>query len=327
MTRSIQATTPQDPASAVEVATQIEDTVSRVIRGKRDVIRLLLTALVARGHILIEDIPGVGKTTLARALAASVGGTFRRIQFTSDLLPSDIVGVAVYDQHKGSFDFKPGPIFANIVLADEINRTTPRTQSSLLEALNEGQVTVDTHTHPLDDPFLVIATQNPIEHFGTYPLPESQLDRFLLRVQVGYPPPQDERQVVAERRAGDPVAALSPVVSIETIRELQERVDDIHADDTILDYVLEVVEASRQTPFLALGVSTRGAIAWYRAAKAFALLAGRDYCTPDDVKHLAMPVLAHRVLLAGPSEGAAPGHRKDVEAILAELLDRVAVPL
>ena len=327
MTRSIQAPTPQDPASAVEVTTKIEDAVSRVIRGKRDVIRLLLTALVARGHVLIEDIPGVGKTTLARALAACVGGTFRRIQFTSDLLPSDIVGVAVYDQHKGSFDFKPGPIFANIVLADEINRTTPRTQSSLLEALNEGQVTVDTHTYPLDDPFLVIATQNPIEHFGTYPLPESQLDRFLLRVQVGYPPPQDERQVVAERRAGDPVAALSPVVSIEAIRALQERVDDIHADDTILDYVLEVVEASRQTPFLALGVSTRGAIAWYRAAKAFALLAGRDYCTPDDIKHLAMPVLAHRVLLAGPSEGAAPGHRKDVEAILAELLDRVAVPL
>lgn len=313
--------------SPAETAALIETAVGKVIRGKGHVVRLLLTALLARGHVLIEDIPGVGKTTLARALAACLGGSFRRIQFTSDLLPSDILGVSVYDRRSERFDFKPGPIFANVVLADEINRTTPRTQSSLLEALNEGQVTVDSTTHTLADPFLVIATQNPVEHFGTYPLPESQLDRFLLRVQVGYPEQDAERQVIAERSGYDPLAALEPVVTPAQICDLQRQVDTVHADETLLDYVMSVVEATRRSAYLALGVSTRGAIAWYRAAKAFALLAGRDYCLPDDLKELAMSVLAHRVVLSGPQQGAIGGGRGDAEQVLSEILERAAVPL
>jgi MoxR-like ATPase len=332
--QAIDSKRPAQPAPA-EIATQVIQTVARVIRGKEQVTRLLLTALIARGHVLIEDIPGVGKTTIARALAACLGGSFQRIQFTSDLLPSDILGISVYDQSSGRFEFKPGPIFANIVLADEINRTTPRTQSSLLEALNEGQVTVDAQTHTLGLPFMVVATQNPVEHFGTYPLPESQLDRFLLRVQIGYPEGQDERQVIAERRGDDPVAAIEPAISVDQVVELQQRVDDVHADATLLDYVMAVVEGTRQSSYLALGVSTRGAIAWYRAAKAFALLEGRDYCTPEDLKQLAMPVLAHRVLLSGPASQLAGtssaleggGGRAEAEQILAEILERVPVPL
>ncbi|PID39163.1 MAG: ATPase [Proteobacteria bacterium] len=327
----METTRERAPAPA-EIATRVERAVAQVIRGKQEITRLLLTALIARGHVLIEDIPGVGKTTIARALAACLGGRFQRIQFTSDLLPSDILGISVYDQSAGRFEFKPGPIFANIVLADEINRTTPRTQSSLLEALNEGQVTVDAQTHTLDAPFMVVATQNPVEHFGTYPLPESQLDRFLLCLEIGYPEGEDERKVIAERRGDDPVVAIEPVVSVSQIVALQQQVDAIYADPSLLDYVMAVVESTRQSNHLALGVSTRGAIAWYRAAKAFAMLAGRDYCSPDDLKQLAMPVLAHRVLLSGPAAqlggvGALDGGRADAEQILAEILERVPVPL
>jgi MoxR-like ATPase len=312
-----------DPRDAMQ---RIETAVGRVIRGKREVTRMLCTALIARGHVLIEDVPGVGKTTLARALAACLGGTFRRIQFTSDLLPADILGVSVYNQQDGQFSFKPGPIFAHIVLADEINRTTPRTQSSLMEVLNEGQVSVDASTHALEDPFMVIATQNPVEHFGTYPLPESQMDRFLLRLQVGYPDVTEERRAVRERGGFDPVQSIEPVVAIEQIRHLQQLVDQVSVEESLLDYVMTIVEETRRSPFLALGVSTRGAIAWYRAAQAYALLEGRHYCVPDDIKLLALPALAHRVMLANHPEPSVRG-RGEAEQVIGEILQRVSVPL
>ncbi len=245
-----------------EVVDRIEGAISPIIRGKSEVIRLLLAALFAKGHVLIEDVPGVGKTTLARVLARCLGGTFRRIQFTSDLLPSDILGVSIYNQQRGTFDFKPGPIFANLVLADEINRTTPRTQSSLLEALNEGQISVDNQTHTLEDPFMVIATQNPLEHFGTYPLPESQMDRFLLRISMGYPALPDEKRVVAERGGYDPLEGIGPVIETEQIRIIQHQVDKVRVDPALLDYVMAVVTETRRSSFLTLGISTRGANAW-----------------------------------------------------------------
>jgi MoxR-like ATPase len=310
-----------------EVVARIEQLVGRVIRGKTEVTRLLLTSLFARGHVLIEDVPGVGKTTLARAVARSVGGTFRRIQFTSDLLPSDILGVSVYSPERGAFEFKPGPIFANVVLADEINRTTPRTQSSLLEAMGEGQVSVDNKSYSLDHPFIVIATQNPLEHFGTYPLPESQMDRFLLRVSMGYPAPPDERRVIAERGGGDPLEGLQPVVDVDQILAIQDRVDKVRVDPSLLDYVLAVVGETRRSPFLALGVSTRGGISWYRAAQAHALVNGRDYCTPDDLKRLALPCLVHRVLLAAPTQESIRRTREEAEQVISEVLERVAVPI
>jgi MoxR-like ATPase len=309
-----------------ELVGRIEQVIGRIIRGKAEVVRLLLTALFARGHVLIEDIPGVGKTTLARALAGCLGGTFRRIQFTSDLLPADILGVSIYNQESGTFEFKPGPIFANVVLADEINRATPRTQSSLLEALNEGQVSVDNVTHPLDDPFIVVATQNPLEHFGTYPLPESQMDRFLLRVSMGYPAPPDERQVIAKRGGYDALEGLQPVVEPGQVCQFQQQVDTVHVDPALLDYVMAVVSETRRSPFLALGVSTRGAISWYRAAQAFALVNGRDYCLPDDFKRLALPSLAHRVVMAAPQESLGRT-REEAEQVLTEVLERVAIPL
>jgi MoxR-like ATPase len=309
-----------------EVAGRVEQVVGRVIRGKSEVVRQLLTALFARGHVLIEDVPGVGKTTLARVLARCLGGTFRRIQFTSDLLPSDILGVSVFNQKTGDFEFKPGPIFANIVLADEINRTTPRTQSSLLEALNDGQVSIDTNTFPLDDPFMLVATQNPLEHFGTYPLPESQMDRFLLRVSMGYPAPPDERRVIAERGGYDPVEAIQPVVDVEQICEIQQHVDKVRVDPALLDYVMGVVAETRRSPFLSLGVSPRGAIAWYRSAQALALVGGRDYCLPDDFKRLALPCLAHRVVTASPQESLGRT-REEAEHVIGEILERVAIPL
>jgi MoxR-like ATPase len=309
-----------------ELAARIEQAVGRVIRGKGEVVQRLLTALFARGHVLIEDVPGVGKTTLARALAQTLGGTFRRIQFTSDLLPSDILGVSVFNQKTGDFEFKPGPIFANLVLADEINRTTPRTQSSLLEALNEGQISIDNQTRPLDDPFMLVATQNPLEHFGTYPLPESQMDRFLLRINMGYPSPPDERRVIAERGGYDMVDTLQPVADLEQVCEVQRLVDKVQVDPALLDYVMAVVAETRRSPFLALGVSTRGSIAWYRSAQALALVEGRDYCLPDDLKRLALPCLAHRVVMAAPQESLGRT-REEAEQVIGEILERVGIPL
>lgn len=300
--------------------------VCAVLRGKRQVVDLALTALLARGHILIEDVPGVGKTTLARALARSVGGSFRRIQFTSDLLPADVIGVSVYDQREGRFVFRPGPLFANVVLADEINRTTPRTQSALLEAMAEGQVSVDGRTHVLDRPFLVIATQNPQELAGTYPLPESQMDRFLLRLRIGYPDRSHELALLAERNGGDPVEALRPAISAEALRALQSAVDSVRVDEALLHYAMDVVEQTRRSTALALGVSTRGALAWVRAARAYAVVRGRPYCVPDDFKELAGPALAHRVLPADDTGESVAWTCQAAERALADILGSVRVP-
>jgi MoxR-like ATPase len=312
-------------AEAREALEQLAANVALVIRGKDETIKLCITALLARGHLLIEDIPGVGKTTLARALAASVGGSFRRIQFTSDLLPSDIVGVSMFKANKQEFEFRPGPIFSNIVLADEINRTTPRTQSALLEAMSEGKVSVDDVTHELPDPFLVVATQNPAEHFGTYPLPESQMDRFLLRIRIGYPTAEQERLILRERGATDPVARLEAVIDHDTLSVLQDAVESVTISDALLDYAMSFVEQTRKSPRLEVGVSTRGAIAWYRAAQARAMVDGRDFCVPDDFKGLAVPALAHRVVLNSAHDSLAAS-REEAEAAIAEIAARIPIP-
>lgn len=299
--------------------------VDSVFQGKKRVVELAVTSLIAGGHLLLEDVPGVGKTLLARAMAASLGLSFSRIQFTSDLLPSDITGVNVYDQRSGQFTFKRGPIFANIVLADEINRTAPRTQSSLLEAMAEQRVSIDDVTHELEAPFLVFATQNPLESHGTYPLPESQLDRFLMRLSVGYPARIVERELLRTRTAVDPVNALKPVMSASELLGLQAKVDEVRFDDSLVDYVMDIVEATRSTARLAVGVSTRGALALQRAARAHALVTGRTYATPDDVKSLAGPVLSHRVSL-GTGESAVGSTRDAAESVLRELVARVEAP-
>jgi MoxR-like ATPase len=306
-------------ADAASLIRRLEENVGRALVGKREAVRLAVIGLLARGHLLIEDVPGVGKTTLAAALARSIGAGFQRIQFTSDLLPSDILGVSVWEPGRGEFVFKPGPLFTNIVLADEINRTTPKTQSSLLEAMNEAQVSLDHSTHPLPRPFMVLATQNPREYEGTYPLPESQLDRFLLRIRIGYPGLADEK-VILRGASGSDVAALVPVLDAGDVVTLQEAADRVRADDSVLDYVMALVTATRTSPLLALGVSPRGALALLRAARAEALADGRDYLVPDDVKRLAVPALAHRVIaralgadaIGGAGESAVRGILQDV---------------
>jgi MoxR-like ATPase len=301
---------------------RLEANLSRALVGKADVVRLAIVGLLAKGHLLIEDVPGVGKTTLAAALARSLGAGFQRIQFTSDMLPSDVLGVAVYEPDKHEFVFKPGPIFTNIVLADEINRTTPKTQSSLLEAMNETQVSLDHTTYPLPRPFMVLATQNPREHAGTFPLPESQLDRFLLRIRIGYPSEADERTIL--RGAGTPVVdTLETVLDAGDVVELQDATEQVRADDSVVDYVLSIVTATRRSRLLALGVSPRGSLALLRAARAHALADGRDYLVPDDVKRLAVPALAHRVLLIGP---AADGAGQGAEAVIRTIVQDIPVP-
>ena len=304
---------------------RLRENVERALRGKPALVETVIAAFLARGHVLVEDVPGVGKTTLARALAQSIGCKFTRIQFTSDMLPSDILGVTIYDREHSRFEFKPGPIFSNIILADEINRTTPKTQSCLLEAMNEQQVSIEGETYHLEAPFLVIATQNPHEFFGTYPLPESQLDRFLIRVRIGYPAPEVERGIFADQNIEDTVARLRPVVGAEEVLELQRRVDDVRFDDAILDYVMRIVAESRSTPLLSLGVSTRGGIMLHRAARARALVKGRDFVVPDDVKEMAIPVLAHRVVAGQRDAGVVD--RSEGERVIADLLERIPVPI
>ncbi len=307
-------------ARTLDLIRRLEGSVAQALVGKPDVIRLAIIGLLARGHLLIEDVPGVGKTTLAAALARSIGGGFQRIQFTSDMLPSDIIGITVYQPDRGEFVFKPGPLFTNIVLADEINRTTPKTQSSLLEAMNEAQVSLDHSTFPLPRPFMVLATQNPLEYEGTHPLPESQLDRFLLRIRIGYPAASDEKAIL---RGGGAAAAesLVPVLTGAELLELQEQVEKVRADDSVLDYLMALVAATRSAPLLRLGVSPRGALALLRAARARALTDGRDFLVPDDLKTLAVPALAHRVLLK-----SAPGSDVDGDAVMAAIADAIPVP-
>jgi len=302
----------------------LETNIARALVGKPDVVRLAIVALLASGHLLIEDVPGVGKTTLAHALARSLGLAFQRIQFTSDLLPSDILGVSVFDPRKAEFEFRPGPIFANIILADEINRTTPKTQSSLLEAMNESQVSLDHHTYRLPQPFMVLATQNPLEYHGTHPLPESQMDRFLLRIRVGYPDEAHERQLLRGAGAAS-VERLQPVLDGQAVLALQAQANAVTIEESLLGYVMAIVQATRTHPALALGVSPRGSLALVQAAKALALSEGRAYCVPDDVKILAGPAFAHRVLLRSRWDdpvGETPG----AEQVIRQILQDVPVP-
>ena len=289
------------PSPLVEFGRTVHQNVAKVIVGKDEVVDLLLIALLAGGHVLLEDVPGTGKTTLARALAISLGLQFKRVQCTPDLLPNDISGVSVYHPPSGEFQFRPGPIFSNILLADEINRATPRTQSALLEAMGERQVTVDGITYPLEAPFLVLATENPIEFEGTFPLPEAQLDRFLLQLAVGYPALDDEARMLRSISGRHPIETLAPVVGPEALPELQRAVDGIHVADAVVDYILRLVTATRAHFDVALGASPRASLALYRAAQAAAALAGREFVIPDDVKRLAAPVLRHRLLLKAES--------------------------
>lgn len=313
-------------AESTELLSRVRESIESVIRGKAEVVQLALVTLLARGHLLIEDVPGVGKTTLAHSLARAFDCSFQRIQFTSDMLPSDVIGISIYNQQAQRFEFRPGPIFANIVLADEINRTTPKTQSALLEAMNESQVTVDNHTHPLPQPFMVVATQNPIEHHGTYPLPESQLDRFLMRLRMGYPDRENEKEILRTFAASDPISAVQPGMTVEEVIEIQQGVSRVSVDEELVNYVLAIVEKTRQHEYLSLGVSPRGSLMLYRAAQALALIEGRSYCIPDDFKRLIIPVLAHRSVAS--SRYVSTLKKSDqTETILREIMESTPVPL
>jgi MoxR-like ATPase len=301
--------------------------VETVFHGKRDVVRLALAALLARGHILFEDIPGVGKTTLARALATTSGLSFKRIQFTSDLLPSDVLGVSVYNPQTATFETRTGPIFTNIVVADEINRAPPRTQSGLLEAMQENRVTIDERSHELPRPFLVMATQNPLEHHGTYPLPESQLDRFMIRLTIGYPDMAAERRILMESvGTDDPVESLEPVLTAEEVLALQQKVETVHADPAIVDYLTLIVRATRSDTRLRMGASPRASVGLFRIARAHALLNGRDFLIPDDVQIMVVPSLAHRLLPASVTVASAEAHDQ-AATLLDGILSDVAVPV
>ncbi len=317
------------PEAAIAIshkAAELEKSLRSVIRGKDDVVRLALVSMLARGHLLIEGVPGVGKTTLGQALARAVDCTFQRVQFTSDMLPSDVLGISVYSALEQEFEFKRGPVFTNVLLADEINRTTPKTQSALLEAMNEGQVTMDAYSYELPQPFLVIATQNPGEHHGTYPLPESQLDRFLMRVRMGYPEAAAEREILRSQAGAERLHDLRPVLNGADVLEMQEAVKRIRVDESLVSYALEIVKRTRESECLSLGVSPRGAQAQYRAAQAMAFLDGRGFCTPQDFKSLAVPVFAHCVVMNG---GYASTAKKSEQAdqVLKEIVESVTVPV
>jgi MoxR-like ATPase len=314
-----------DPPVALSKLEELENVLGTAIRGKAEVLRLSLVCLLAKGHLLIEDVPGVGKTTLAHALARSVDSNFHRLQFTSDMLPSDVLGVTIYNAHSEAFEFKPGPVFTNFLLADEINRATPKTQSALLEAMNDLQITVDGRSYPLAEPFLVVATQNPVEHHGTYPLPESQLDRFLMRLRIGYPDLSSEKEILRNfGRQAD--ASVRAVLSSREILKLQSQVHQIKVDDALVDYMLAIVEKTRSHESLALGVSPRGAQALYRATQALAMVEGREYAIPDDIKRLVVPIFAHRVIV---NTRTALSQRSSelADRILQEILTLVDVPL
>ncbi|HLG22362.1 MAG TPA: MoxR family ATPase [Candidatus Manganitrophaceae bacterium] len=297
------------------------ENIERSLKGKPEGIRMALVALLARGHLLIEDVPGVGKSTLAESLARSVHCAFKRIQFTSDLLPSDILGVPIFNPKENTFEFRPGPIFTQILLADEINRTTPKTQSALLEAMNDGRVTVENETYPLPKPFMVIATQNPSDHHGVYPLPESQLDRFMIRIRLGYPAAADEKAILLQSAV---FPGAGPVVSAEEVLKLQEEVEGVKVDESLVDYILAVAQATRLSPSLSIGVSTRGALFLQRASRALAFVEGRDYCLPDDIKKLAPLVFSHRLVLKSRQNGSPA---READSIISEILETVPVPI
>jgi MoxR-like ATPase len=305
---------------------QLQSTIESVIHGKPEAIELALVTLLAGGHLLIEDVPGVGKTTLAQAIARSFDCSFQRIQFTSDMLPSDILGLEVFNQKQTAFEFKRGPIFANVILADEINRTTPKTQSALLEAMAEGHVTVEQVTYQLPRPFIVLATQNPIEHHGTYPLPESQLDRFLMRLRMGYPEPEYEKTILRQQSLASQLDTITPVMHSDDVLALQHEVREVAVDDSLVDYLLRIVRATRQADMLDLGVSPRGSLALYHAAQALAYVEGRDYAIPDDIKRLVVPVFAHRIVV---NSRYSTGFRRsdEAEAALQEILKTISVPI
>lgn len=307
-------------------AAALETSLRNIIRGNDEVIRLALVAVIARGHLLIEGVPGVGKTTLAHALARALDCSFQRVQFTSDMLPTDVLGITVYSALEQQFEFKPGPVFTNVLLADEINRTTPKTQSALLEAMNEGQVTVDGHSHQLPEPFLVIATQNPIEHHGTYPLPESQLDRFLLRIQMGYPQVSDEREILRSEAGAARLEEVQAVATGTDVMAMQEEVTRVKVDDSLVDYALQIVGRTRESQALSLGVSPRGSLMLYRAAQARAYLDGRMFATPEDFKSLAVPVLSHRVVVNGRYSSTLK-KAEQAETIIRDILQSVPVPV
>lgn len=309
---------------AFETASTLRVNIERVVLGKPELVRSLVVAMLAGDHVLLEDVPGVGKTLAAKALARSLEGVFNRLQFTPDLLPSDITGSMIYRSDTREFEFSRGPVFANVVLADEINRAPPRTQSALLEAMSEGQVSVEGTTYPLPKPFIVVATQNPFEFDGTYTLPESQMDRFLMRTSIGYPTREVERDVLKTHRLGEPVNQLQPVVSVEDVCHAQECVRQIRFDPTLMEYLLEIVDATRRAAGIQVGVSTRGALSYYRGCQARAVTEGRDYVTPDDVKSLAVPVLAHRIV---PESVLGVTSRGQVEKRIRDLVEQLAVPV
>src|SRR3954464_868826 len=322
----IQRMSPEIATAASQKAAELENALRRIIRGKDDIIRLALVSILARGHLLIEGVPGVGKTTLGQTLARAIDCSFQRVQFTSDMLPSDVLGISVYSALEQQFEFKRGPVFTNVMLADEINRTTPKTQSALLEAMNEAQVTVDAHSYPLPQPFLVIATQNPVEHHGTYPLPESQLDRFLMRVRMGYPDAQAERQILRSEAGVAHLAEMRPILTGTEVLEMQQAVRNIRVDDSLVNYALEIVRRTRESEFLSRGVSPRGSQALYRAAQAMAFLEGRTFCTPEDIKPLVIPVFAHRARVSGLYASALKRSEQS-DQVLKDIIENVPVPV
>ncbi|HEY0657378.1 MAG TPA: MoxR family ATPase [Pyrinomonadaceae bacterium] len=305
---------------------QLQAAVERVIKGKSETVKFALVALLAKGHLLIEDVPGIGKTTLSNALARALDLSFQRIQFTSDLLPSDVIGISIFNQRSGNFEWKAGPIFSNIVLADEINRATPKTQSALLEAMAEEQVTVEGVSRPLPLPFMVIATQNPTEHHGTYPLPESQLDRFMMRLHIGYPQMADERKILRDRESVNPLEFVESVMTEADVSKLQTRAAEVRVDDALVDYLLNIVDLTRKSDALELGISPRGTLALFRSAQALALIEGRDFCIADDIKRLVMPCFAHRVIVHSRSSSTR-NKTREAEQILLDILQKTSVPI